>query len=134
VIIMTTPTKMTDRSVIATCPPGISLRATGLSSMYMSSASSAVLPVPPVRERSERPIQASAVAAAAAQAQAYAFAATNGAGAGTAKDAQATDGQALNGAAATGQALNGNAFTEQQKTQHGSKWAFRGLQPWSDPA
>lgn len=109
--------KMTGRSVIATCPLGISMRASGLSS-------SALLPVLPVRERSERPIQAPVVAAAAkAQAHAYAFAAaTDGAGAGTAKGA--------NGSA------NGNAGGNgRQKTQqYGTKWAFRGLEPWSDPA
>lgn len=117
-ISLMTTIKVTDRSVVAACPLGISMRATGLS---MTSATSALLPVLPVRERSERPIQASAVAAAAAQAQAYAFAAAaNGAGAGTAEGANAANGHALNG---------------QQKTQqHGSKWAFRGLQPWSDPA
>ncbi|WNI17888.1 hypothetical protein [Actinacidiphila sp. ITFR-21] len=119
-ISLMTTAKMTDRSVIAACPLGMSLRDTGLS------ATSLVMPALPVRDRSERPIQASAVAAAAAQASAYAFAAAaNGAGAGTAKGANA----------ANGQALNGHAFTEQQKTQqHGTKWAFRGLEPWSDPA
>jgi hypothetical protein len=114
--IMTTM-KMTDRSVIATCPLGMSLRATGLSS--------AALPVLPVRERNERPIQAPAAAVAAkVQAHASAFAAAaNGAGAGTAKDA-------LNGFAGGGFA-SGNG---QQKTQQYGKWAFRGLEPWSDPA
>jgi len=108
-----TTTKMTDRSVIATCPLGVSLRATGLSA-------SLLLPVVPVRERNERPIQAPAVAAAAkTQASAYAFAAAaNGAGAGTAKGAEGANGHA-----------NG-----QQKTQQHGKWAFRGLEPWSDPA
>ncbi|MEU6849959.1 hypothetical protein ABZ901_08535 [Actinacidiphila alni] len=113
--IMTT-VKMTDRSVVATCPLGISLRATGLSS--------AALPVLPIRERSERPTQAPAAAVAAkAQAHASAYAATaNGAGAGTAK--VATNGLAAGFA-------NGNG---QQKTQQYGKWAFRGLEPWSDPA
>ncbi|MYS21115.1 hypothetical protein GA0115240_12562 [Streptomyces sp. DvalAA-14] len=112
-ISLMTTTKMTDRSVVAACPLGISMHATGLS---MTSATSALLPVLPVRERSERPIKASAVAAAAAQAQAYAFAAAaNGAGAGTAEGANGANGQ-------------------QKTQQHGSKWAFRGLQPWSDPA
>jgi len=106
-------TKSTDRSVVAACPLGISMRGTDLS------ATSALLPVLPVRERSERPVQAPAVAAAAAQVQTYAFAAAaNGAGAGTAKGANAA---------------NGHAYG-QQKTQHGTKWAFRGLEPWSDPA
>jgi hypothetical protein len=124
-ISLMTTTKKTDRPVIATCPLGISMRATGLS------MTSSLLPVLPVRERSERPTQAPAVAASAAQAQAYAFAAAaNGAGAGTAEGTNAADGHALNGLVFTGQARNG-----QQKTQqHGSEWAFRGLQPWSDPA
>lgn len=59
----------------------------------------------PIRERGERATQAPAVAVTA-QAQAYAFAA-KGAG----------------GLAVTG-----------QKTQHHTMWAFRGLEPWSDPA
>lgn len=105
-------TKMTDRSVIATCPLGISLRGTGLSAI-------ALLPVLPVRERDERPIEASAAAVAAkVKAHAFAFAATAayGAGAGTAKGANAS--------------ASGNG----QKTQQYGKWAFRGLEPWSDPA
>lgn len=102
-------TKMTDRSVIATCPIGISLRGTGLSS-------TSLLPVLPVREPSERPTQAPAVAAAQAQASAYAFAAAAyGAGAGTAEGVNSANGQ-------------------QKTQQHGMKWAFRGLEPWSDPA
>ena len=106
-------TKMTDHSVIAACPLGVSMRGTDLS------ATSSLLPVLPVRERSERPIQASAVAAAAAQVKTYAFAAAaNGAGAGTAKGASAA---------------NGHGYGQQKKTQLGSKWPFRGLEPWSDP-
>ncbi|OMI40045.1 hypothetical protein [Streptomyces sparsogenes] len=58
--------KMTDRSVLATCPLGFELRGTGVS----TGANEARL--------SERPIQAPAVAATA-RAIAYAFAA-NGAG------------------------------------------------------
>lgn len=103
--------KMTDRSVIAACPLGISLRGTGLSAESLL--------VLPVRERNERPTQAPAVAAAAKAQGAYGFAAaSNGAGAGTPK-----------GAFATGGFANG----QQKTTQHG-KWAFRGLEPWSDPA
>jgi len=103
---------MTDRSVVLACPLGISMPGSRLSSV-------ALLPVLPVSERIERPTQAPAVAAAKAQAQAYAFAAAaNGAGAGTAKGAEAANGHA-----------NG-----QQKTQQHGKWAFRGLEPWSDPA
>ena len=103
-----TTVAMTDRSAVATCPLGISFHATGLSAP--------ALPVLAIRERNERPTQAPAVAATAQARTAYAFAAAaNGAGAGTAK--------------------GGNAANGQQKKQHGStKWAFRGLEPWSDPA
>ncbi|MFC4032555.1 hypothetical protein ACFO3J_13815 [Streptomyces polygonati] len=123
-ISLMTTIKLTDRSVIAACPLGVSSHATGLS------MTSSLLPVLPVRERSERPIQAPAAAAAAAPAQAYAFAAAAyGAGAGTAEGDLAANGQMAAEKALTGPAHNG-----QQKTQHGSEWAFRGLQPWSDPA
>jgi hypothetical protein len=108
-----TSIKMTDHSVIAACPLGISLRGTGLSPVSVR------MPVTPVRERSDRPMRALAVAATKAGTPSYAFAAAaNSAGAGTAEGAQF---------AANGQ--NG----QQKKTQHG-KWAFRGLEPWSDPA
>ncbi|WP_274562919.1 hypothetical protein [Streptomyces spiramyceticus] len=94
-------TKMTDRSVVATCPLGSSLRGTGLSGISaVSLASLASLPVSP---RNERPTEAPEAAVAAAQARAYAFAA---AGAGSMK----------------------------QTTQHHTMWAFRGPEPWSDPA
>jgi hypothetical protein len=105
-------TKLTDRSVVAACPLGISLPATGLMS--------ALLPVLPIRVRSERPTEAPAVATAA-KAKAHAFtsaAAANGAGNGIAVGAEGANGYA-----------NG-----QQKTQQYGKWAFRGLEPWSDPA
>ncbi|WP_329174965.1 hypothetical protein [Streptomyces sp. NBC_01477] len=105
-------TKLTDRSAIATCPLGMSLPATGLVS--------SLLPVLPIRVRSERPTEAPAVAMAA-KAKAHAFtsaAAANGAGDGNAKGAEGANGSA-----------NG-----QQKTQQYGKWAFRGLEPWSDPA
>jgi hypothetical protein len=106
-------TKLTDRPVVAASMPGFPLRGTGL-----FAASS--LPVLPNRERSGRPTQASAVAAMAKTQAAYGFiAAANGAGAGTATQIVP--------------AIKGHA-TEQQKTQHGTKWAFRGLEPWSDPA
>jgi hypothetical protein len=109
---------MTDRSVVAACPLGMSLSGTGVSGrlLPMFSASSVVLEV--VRERSERPVQAPAVAVAAvAQVQAYAFAAT-------------TSGAGTNGHAGLG---GGNEQHAEQKTQHNPKWAFRGLEPWSDP-
>jgi hypothetical protein len=103
--------KLTDRSVVAACPLGVSLPATGLMS--------ALLPVLPTRVRSERPTEAPAVATAAkVKAHAFTSAAANGAGNGIAKGAEGANGYA-----------NG-----QQKTQQYGKWAFRGLEPWSDPA
>jgi len=117
VISQTTTIKMTDRPVIATCSLDVSFAGTGMRGTGLS-VSSALLPVLPVRVRSERPIEAPA-AAAKAEATAYAFAAAaNGAGAGTAEGAEGANGHA-----------NG-----QQKTQQHGKWAFRGLEPWSDPA
>ena len=104
---------LTGRSVIATCPLGMSVEGTGLSV-------AALLPVAPARVRVERPTQAPAVAAAKAQASAYAFAAAaNGAGGGTATTPAGANGPA-------------DGRQQQKKTQHG-KWAFRGLEPWSDP-
>nr|WP_028811773.1 hypothetical protein [Streptomyces flavidovirens] len=97
-------TKMTDRSVVAPCPLGSSLRGTGVSGGIpaVRPASLASLPVL-VLARNERPTKAPEAAVAAAQGKAYAFAA---AGAGSKK----------------------------QTTQHHTMWAFRGLEPWSDPA
>jgi len=105
---------MTDRGVVAACTPGFSLRGTGLSAV-------SVLPVLANRLRSDRPTQAPAVAATAKAQAAFGFvAAANGAGigTGTAKGAEGANGYA-----------NGR-----QKTQQYGKWAFRGLEPWSDPA
>jgi hypothetical protein len=129
---MTTIT-MTDRPVAAACSLDVSMvdvlmrnldmrdaavRGTGLS------VSAALLPVLPARERSERPTGAPAVAAAKAQASAYAFAAAaNGAGATSAHAGGTADGSGI---------ANGNG--QQKKTQQHGKWAFRGLEPWSDPA
>lgn len=101
-----TRTKMTDRSVAASCLLGssASLLGTGLSAI--SADSRALLATLPVRERNERPTQAP-VAVAEAQAHgAYGFAAAAGAG----------------------------SLTTQTKQQHHLMWAFRGLEPWSDPA
>ncbi|MFF2651242.1 hypothetical protein [Streptomyces sp. NPDC058045] len=91
---------MTDRSVVASCPLGLS-RGTGLSGIS-AVRSGAALPIAglPVREGNERPTKAPE-AVAAAQAHAYAFAAA------------------------------GAGFRKQNK-QH-TMWAFRGLDPWSDP-
>ncbi|MER5280860.1 hypothetical protein ABT025_34710 [Streptomyces sp. NPDC002809] len=103
--------KMTDLSVVSACSLGLarssasSLRGTGMSGI------SAVSPLPlaslPVRERNERPTQAPAAAVAKGQAQAYAFAAV-GAGA--------------------------ESGAKKQTTHHHTMWAFRGPEPWSDPA
>ena len=104
--------KMTDLSVVSACSLGVtcasasSPRGTGMPGMSGSSAVSPLfLPILPVRERSHRPVGASAAAVAKGRASAYAFAAA-GAGIGA----------------------------EQQTTQHHTKWAFRGPEPWSDPA
>ncbi|MGW5850843.1 hypothetical protein ACWFQ8_23350 [Streptomyces sp. NPDC055254] len=104
----TTFTKMTDRSVAASCVLGSSsllpLTGTGLSAI--SACSSALVATLPVRERNERPIQAP-VAVLEAQAHgAYGFAAAAGAG----------------------------SEKQTKKQQHHLMWAFRGLEPWSDPA
>jgi hypothetical protein len=118
VISQMTTIKMTDRPVIAACSLDVSFIGAGVRGTGLS-VSSALLPVLPVRERSERPTQAPAAAAKAQATTAYAFAAAaNGAGAGTAEGAEGANGHAIG----------------QQKTQQHGKWAFRGLEPWSDPA
>ncbi|MFD4868372.1 hypothetical protein [Streptomyces sp. NPDC058412] len=100
-------TKMTDRSVDASCLLGsVSLPGTGVSAI--SADRPALLATLPVSERNERPTLAPvAVLAAEAQAHgAYGFAAAAGAGAKT---------------------------KQTKKQQHHLMWAFRGLEPWSDP-
>jgi len=98
-----TTVKMTDPSVVSTCLLGVSNLGTGLSgNPAVRPASSVSLAGLPIRERSERPIQA-LESAVVAEARAYAFAA---AGAGSLK----------------------------QTKQHHTMWAFRGPEPWSDPA
>ncbi len=100
-------TKMTDRSVDASCLLGsVSITGTGVSAI--SADRPALLATLPVSERNERPTQAP-VAVLAAEAQthgAYGFAAAAGAG----------------------------SLKKQTKQQHHLMWAFRGLEPWSDPA
>jgi hypothetical protein len=97
--------KMTDLAVASACSLGFSSAFHGTG----MSGIPAALPVSglgglPVRERNERPAKALAAGVAAAEAQAYALAAAS-------------------------------AGTEQQTTKHQTKkWAFRGLEPWSDPA
>lgn len=84
-------TKMTDRSVVASCLLASRNKVTGVSRVLPGAG--------------ERPATALEVAAAVAQAAAYAFAlAATGAGDGS------------------------------QKTKHNPMWAFRGLEPWRDPA
>ncbi|MFF0566293.1 hypothetical protein ACFYT7_01405 [Streptomyces sp. NPDC004041] len=102
--------KMTDLSVVSACSldltrsAAVSLHATGLSGI---SAARPLCPasLPVTRERNERPIEAPAAAVAkAAQAQAYAFAAA------------------------------GAGVKTQTQMQNHTMWAFRGPDPWSDPA
>ncbi|SFX29743.1 hypothetical protein [Streptomyces atratus] len=103
--------KMTDLSVVSACSLGLScssdssLRGTGLSGISVAGPLSPASF--PVRERNERPAQAPAAAVAKGQAQAYAFAAV-GAGA--------------------------ESGAKKQTIQHHTMWAFRGPEPWSDPA
>ncbi|WP_299528541.1 hypothetical protein [uncultured Streptomyces sp.] len=101
--------KVTDPSVVSACSLGLLGSSESVLLGTGLSGVSAVRPMPfaglpVVRERNERPIQAPAAAVAMA-AQAYAFAAA-GAGIGA----------------------------EKQTTQHHTMWAFRGPEPWSDPA
>ncbi|WP_079159481.1 hypothetical protein [Streptomyces griseus] len=102
--------KMTDPSVASACSLG-SLTCSPELSLRGTGVSGvpAVAPLSPaslpVRERrNERPTEAPAAAVAKGQAQAYAFAAA-GAGA-----------------------------KQHKTTQHHTMWAFRGPEPWSDPA
>lgn len=114
-----TTTKMTDRSVAASCTLGSStllpLTGTGLSAICADSpVLTATAPVALlVSERNERPAKAP-VAVKAAEAQAHG---------------------AYGFAAAAGAASAGfKRQTKQTKQQHHLMWAFRGLEPWSDPA
>ncbi|MEV6586820.1 hypothetical protein [Streptomyces acidicola] len=96
--------KLTDRSAVSLCMLGVSNLGTGLSGIR------AVRPASPVSlaglpVRERNERPTKALeAAAVAQAQAYAFAAAAGAG------------------------------SLKQTTQHHTMWAFRGPDPWSDPA
>ncbi|MFH8434343.1 hypothetical protein ACH4A3_03775 [Streptomyces sp. NPDC018007] len=101
--------KMTDLSVVSVCPLG--LTRSSVASLHATglSGASAVRPLAPAslpvtRERNERPIQAPAAA-----------------------EAKAAQAQAYAFAAA------GAGFTKQTQ-QHHTMWAFRGPEPWSDPA
>ncbi|MFG2135868.1 hypothetical protein [Streptomyces sp. NPDC048650] len=100
--------KMTDLSVVATCALGSSLLGTGLSGFGRLSGTEVARPeslaVLTRSERTARPTEAPEVAAAAAQANAFAFAA----------------------------AANGAGSRNQYQTHE--MWAYRGLEPWRDPA
>ena len=100
--------KMTDLSVVATCALGSSLLGTGLPGSGRLSGSEVARPESLIvltdRERTARPTEAPAVAAAAAAANAFAFDAANGAGS-----------------------------PQQYQTKH-EMWAYRGHEPWRDPA
>ncbi|MFD6474447.1 hypothetical protein ACFWEH_13220 [Streptomyces anulatus] len=101
--------KMTDLSVVSACSLGLTRSSVASLRATGLSGISAVRPLslvslPVTRERNERPIEAPAAAVAKA-AQAQAYAfAAAGAGA------------------------------KKQKQQHHTMWAFRGPEPWSDPA
>ncbi|MEU6663251.1 hypothetical protein [Streptomyces sp. NPDC046821] len=95
--------KMTDRSVVASCLLGFSNLGTGMSGIPAARPES-FLSLADVRVREGNERPTKAPeAVATAQAQAYALAA---AGAGSRK---------------------------QTTTHHHTMWAFRGLEPWSDP-
>ncbi|UQA93226.1 hypothetical protein [Streptomyces halobius] len=100
--------KMTDLSVVATCALGSSFLGTGLSGFGRLSGSEAARPeflaVLTASERTARPTEAPAVAAVAAAANAVACNAAVGAGS-----------------------------RKQYQTTH-EMWAYRGLEPWRDPA
>ncbi|QNE75079.1 hypothetical protein F0344_11095 [Streptomyces finlayi] len=106
--------KVTDLSVVSAYSLGLAcsseslLRGTGLSGISAARPLSPAALLPVMRERNERPIEAPAAAVAKGQAPAYAFAAV---GAGAKKQT-----------------------TQHQTTQHHTMWAFRGPEPWSDPA
>ncbi|MEU4179607.1 MULTISPECIES: hypothetical protein [unclassified Streptomyces] len=101
--------KMTDLSVVSACSLGLTRSSVASLRATGLSGVSAVRPLslvslPVTRERNERPIEAPAAAVAKA-AQAQAYAfAAAGAGA------------------------------EKQTQHHHTMWAFRGPEPWSDPA
>ena len=101
--------KMTDPSVVSACSLGLmrssELSLRGTGVSGVSVVSPLSLASLPVRERNERPTEAPEAAVVKGQASAYAFA-----------------------AAAAG------AGAKKQTTQHHTMWAFRGPEPWSDPA
>ncbi|MFF8830215.1 hypothetical protein [Streptomyces sp. NPDC015131] len=98
--------KMTDRAVVSACTLGLSGSSLLSSGMpgFAAVRPATLLAAPAVRERAERPTEALEAGVAAGKAIAYGFAAATG------------------------------AETKTQKQQHHTMWAFRGLEPWSDPA
>lgn len=97
--------KMTDPSVVASlCLLGASNPGTGLSGIRAALPVSAVSPSGLPVRERNERPTKALEAAVAAQAQAYAFTAT------------------------------GAGFRKQTTTQHHLMWAFRGPEPWSDPA
>ena len=103
-------TKMTDRSVDASCLLGsVSLLGTGLSAI--SADRPALLATLPVRERNERPTQAPVAVLAAEAAGAWRLWLRR-----------------------RSRCRIRTERDSRQKQQHHLMWAFRGLEPWSDPA
>ena len=110
--IIVSTAKMTDLSVASACSLGLSgsaflgsgLPGTGLSGFAAARPATLLAALPVSERRNERPTKA-LEAAVAGKAEAMAY-----------------------GFAATG------AGKQQTTTQHHKMWAFRGLEPWSDPA
>lgn len=94
----------TDRTVVAACPLGASLLGTGLSSSLSGRVSALGTPALSLRERAGERPTQAPAEAVMAQAKTKAYAFA------------ATNGAGI------------------PKTQQHPKWAFRGLEPWSDPA
>ncbi|MFG3494979.1 hypothetical protein [Streptomyces sp. NPDC047928] len=101
--------KMTDRSVVSACTRGLGISGSAFIGSgipgFAAVRPASLLAALPALERNERPAKALEAGVAAAEAQAYAFAATGA-----------------------------ETKTKTQQHQHHTMWAFRGLEPWSDPA
>jgi hypothetical protein len=96
--------KLTDRSAVSLCMLGVSNRGAGLSGIRAVRPASSVSLAGLLIRERNERPTKAREAAVVAQAQAYAFAAAAGAG------------------------------SLKQTTQHHTMWAFRGPDPWSDPA
>ncbi|MVO83267.1 hypothetical protein GPA10_00455 [Streptomyces sp. p1417] len=103
--------KMTDRSVVASCLLGLSNRGTGLSvgNAALSAGNAAVRPAAASLPLSGLPIRE-----------------------GNERPTKAPEAVATAQAQAYAFAAAGAGFPK-QTTQHHTMWAFRGLEPWSDP-